>query len=290
MPIDFTGVAPGWPEAVPAGALTRLAPGPAEREIRCRRGWAWGGRVAAGWLLAVAVASAVAVAGEAADAGTPDAVGAVETAETVEVAPPPTPAPGRPELSPSQQRENQPAFSGRGGRRASTAGADADADPAEGGTRRVSRSPAGSVFWVLVYLVAMGGGLWLALKFVKKYLPGGQKYFAHPSMEILGRAPLDARRYLALVRVGRRLLVVGIGPEVMSPMADIADPDEVAGILEAGRPTSEAGKAVFRELFKRQTERAEAAARAEEARADAEALSGEVSDLRERVRSLRENE
>ncbi|MBE3590231.1 MAG: flagellar biosynthetic protein FliO [Firmicutes bacterium] len=47
-------------------------------------------------------------------------------------------------------------------------------------------------------------------------------------MEILGALPLGGRRSLALVRVGRRALVVGVGEREVACLYAIEDPEEVA--------------------------------------------------------------
>jgi len=55
------------------------------------------------------------------------------------------------------------------------------------------------------------------------------------AMEVVAHAPLGARQQLALVRLGRRLVLVGTGPSGMSPLAEVTDPDEVSELLADAR-------------------------------------------------------
>lgn len=60
-------------------------------------------------------------------------------------------------------------------------------------------------------------------------------------IEVLSRTGVSARQSLLLVRVGRRLLVVGAAPESMTTLAQIDDPAQVAeliGSLEQARANS----------------------------------------------------
>ena len=54
-------------------------------------------------------------------------------------------------------------------------------------------------------------------------------------IEVLARATIGARQQVALVRLGRRLVLVGSGPSGMSPLAEVSDPQEVADLLEQVR-------------------------------------------------------
>jgi len=55
------------------------------------------------------------------------------------------------------------------------------------------------------------------------------------AMEVVARAPLGSRQQLALVRLGRRLVLVGTGPGGMSCLAEVTDADEVAELLTEAR-------------------------------------------------------
>jgi flagellar biogenesis protein FliO len=63
---------------------------------------------------------------------------------------------------------------------------------------------------------------------------GGMHRHGQP-IEVLARATIGARQQVALVRLGRRLVLVGSGPSGMSPLAEVSDPQEVADLLEQVR-------------------------------------------------------
>lgn len=139
-------------------------------------------------------------------------------------------------------------------------------------------------------LLAVGGvcalfcaGLYLA----KKYLPGHRQLFTHPAMEVLGRTHLDQRRYVSLLRVGKRILVVGVSPDDMRPLSEITDETEVTGILEVARPKTESGLTVFQRLFQRTVVDAEAAETRAMADEKAKQLDAAMSNLRRRVEEIK---
>lgn len=114
------------------------------------------------------------------------------------------------------------------------------------------RSANGSVGLVLFVIVVLGILLFLGLYIVKKVLPNGKALFSSPALEILGRTHFDAQRYLSLVRVGRRLLVVGIGPNGFSPVSEIVDEVEAAELMAVAKPKTSAGKSIFQRMFQSQ--------------------------------------
>jgi flagellar biogenesis protein FliO len=141
------------------------------------------------------------------------------------------------------------------------------------------------------YLFVLSLILWGGLYGMKKYMPGGKQLFACPGMELLGRTHLDQRRYLALVKVGARVLVVGVSPDSLSPLAEIADGEEVKRITEecASRKMVAANN-LFQRLFTREADKQENAANAVEMEKAGEELATELHDLRQRVKSLRASE
>ncbi len=122
----------------------------------------------------------------------------------------------------------------------------------------------------------------------KRFLPatvGG----AAGMVKVLSRTPLAPRQQVVLLLVGRRVVVVGDSGGRLSPLAEIADPDEVALLLgrAAGAVGSE-GDALtsdnleaapaFSNLFAARREPYDAAARADAAGADAGAELGGLAD------------
>lgn len=128
------------------------------------------------------------------------------------------------------------------------------------------------------------------LYLMKKYIPGHKQLFSHPAMELLGRTHLDQRRFVTLLRVGRRLVVVGVCAEEMRTLAEITDEAEITEIMEVARPKTEVGLTIFQRLFQRNVVQVEA----EQTRAMADEkvleLDAQMSALRERVREIHDAE
>lgn len=113
-------------------------------------------------------------------------------------------------------------------------------------------SPSAGITRVGFALLAIVG-LILALKW------GGQKFFGaslghKPSraVELVGRNPVGPKQAVLLLRVGRRLLVVGDSAGTLSKLAELTDPDEVAELVGAARQPSkpDALTRTFGPLFK----------------------------------------
>ncbi len=81
---------------------------------------------------------------------------------------------------------------------------------------------------------------WLMLRRGSGLRSGG----AGGALEVLGRSALSPRHQVALVRVGRRVLVVGLGPEGLRTLSEITDPlqvSELLGSVQQARPDSLSG-------------------------------------------------
>ncbi|MBN1257351.1 MAG: flagellar biosynthetic protein FliO [Planctomycetes bacterium] len=91
--------------------------------------------------------------------------------------------------------------------------------------------------------------VWVVIAVLKRILPTRNQLFNSRSVEVLSRTHLDSRRYVALVRIGVRVLVVGVGPESITVLSEIIDKEEVSAILQEARPATESGKSIFRKLL-----------------------------------------
>lgn len=159
-----------------------------------------------------------------------------------------------------------------------------------GGEQRRTREPREfklpSILPALLSVLAVCGLFFVVLYLMKRYMPGHRQMFAHPAMEFLGRTHLDQKRFVSILRVGRRIVVVGVSPEAMQTLSEITDEAEVTEILEVARPKTETGLTMFQKLFQRNVLDVEAA----EARADAEAKAAELDEqmasIRERVKNI----
>ena len=147
-----------------------------------------------------------------------------------------------------------------------------------------------SIWPALLAVVVVCGVFCTILYCMKKYLPGHRQMFSHPAMEVLGRTHLDQRRYVSLIRVGKRIVVVGVSPDEMRSLSEITDEEEITEIMEVARPKSDAGLTIFQRLFQRHVVEAEAEETRVTARARADEIEEQMSSLRERVREIREIE
>lgn len=153
-------------------------------------------------------------------------------------------------------------------------------------------------------LLALGVvvGLILALRWVgRMFFPGAAGRGASRAVEVLSRSPLSPKQQVLLLRVGRRLVVVGDSGSQMNPLCEISDPDEIAALVGQLRDEKTAAPTrVFGAMFgksRRGFESAEPAPAAEtpaglrdvepEEREVASARD-ELSGLRDRVRLLAE--
>lgn len=150
--------------------------------------------------------------------------------------------------------------------------------------RQSERVSAPSIFNILFYVFLICAFFIAVMWVVKRYMPGHRQFFSHPALEVLGRTHLDQRRYVSLLRVGRRLVVVGVSPDSISPLSEIVDGEEVAEVLELARPKNQAGKNLFGKLFQRHMMEAKRLEEAGELDSRAEALADDISDLRGRMR------
>lgn len=140
-------------------------------------------------------------------------------------------------------------------------------------------------------VVVVACGLFIGVLYlVKRFMPGHRQLFSHPAMEVLGRTHLDQKRYISLLRVGKRILVVGVSPDEIHSLSEITEEEEITAILEVARPKTEMGLTLFQRLFQRtviDNDKAETKARAQ---VEAEELAERMSSLRSRVMAIREGE
>jgi flagellar biogenesis protein FliO len=116
-------------------------------------------------------------------------------------------------------------------------------------------------------------------------------------VEVLGRSVLTPKQQVVLIRVGRRIIVVGDSGSQLNTLCEIADPDEIASLVGQLREEKLTAASAFGSLFGRFTRRFEAAEESdapslqdgEPMPADTEATAqSELDGLRDRVRRLAE--
>lgn len=81
----------------------------------------------------------------------------------------------------------------------------------------------GNGLWALGLVLAAIAGCYFL---VRRFVPGSVMS-EQDGMRIIARAAVTPKQSLALVRVGRRLVMVGVSPESMATLAEITDPEEV---------------------------------------------------------------
>ncbi len=90
--------------------------------------------------------------------------------------------------------------------------------------------------WLLSTAAALGAviGLILLLRTLLSRITGRSTTPARTSIaEVLSRINLGPRSHILVVRMGQRILVLGEVPAGLSTLADISDPEEVAGLLQS---------------------------------------------------------
>jgi flagellar biosynthetic protein FliO len=102
-------------------------------------------------------------------------------------------------------------------------------------------------------LALVVGLIFVARYVLRRLSPAGKTAARGEAIEVLTRASLGTRQQLALVRVGRRLVLVGSSPSGMSPLAELSDPDEVAELVEELRSGGRGGG--FAAILKRHADR-----------------------------------
>ena len=120
------------------------------------------------------------------------------------------------------------------------------------------------LFWVLLVVVALYGGA----RLLKRYVPAARNMFGSGTLKVVGRTFLSPKQSILLVRVGRRMVVVGVTATGMSALAEIRDPEELEYIAnelnQTGKP-EQAGD------FKRSLKEATSQFASDEQRLDASA-------------------
>ncbi|MGD8563309.1 MAG: flagellar biosynthetic protein FliO [Desulfarculaceae bacterium] len=101
--------------------------------------------------------------------------------------------------------------------------ADADTSPLPAGD--LSGAMAKVIFGLALVLLVMAALYWLVKRFAPKTAAAGQG-----RMRLLGRLGLGPRKFVALVEVGEKVLVLGVGGDNVRLLTTLDDPGQVAGL------------------------------------------------------------
>jgi flagellar biosynthetic protein FliO len=92
-----------------------------------------------------------------------------------------------------------------------------------------------STWWVFMSLSLVLALIAGTAYLLRRFLPGSQRVGRSSAIEILSRSVINPKQSLCLVRLGNKLLLVGLSPNHMSCLANIDEPEEIAqisGLLE----------------------------------------------------------
>jgi flagellar biogenesis protein FliO len=148
---------------------------------------------------------------------------------------------------------------------------------------------AGGAALRLVGALAVLGGLGVGgVMLMRKTLAGGRGLLRNQGIDVLARSYLDNKRYIALVRVGPRVMALGVSPEGIGNLAEFSDAGEVAELMREARPASEAGKNVFRSFLQKSVSKREPEAAESAPGGEADRLAQEMDTIGAELRGLRE--
>lgn len=126
--------------------------------------------------------------------------------------------------------------------------------------RRLSRDGNGVLdgWGQTVIALAVVAAVVLGLRYLLKRFSGTARLTGRGGViEVLARAPVLPRQHLLLVRMGRRLVLLGSAPGGLRTLAEITDPEEVAELTDA----AQAGRGAIESILKRKSEAQEPSAK-----------------------------
>jgi flagellar biogenesis protein FliO len=146
-------------------------------------------------------------------------------------------------------------------------------------------------------LIVVLGAMYVTHQVWKRLGMPGSANRAAGALQVLSRLNLSPRQQLVLVRVGRRVVLVGNSGTQMNALCEIGDPDEAAGLLGlAATERDESVSATFNSVlggeerrFEEQTNIDIQAAGDGEPATEEQALAStrdELNDMMDKVRSL----
>lgn len=87
---------------------------------------------------------------------------------------------------------------------------------------------------IIIGLVVVGGLAYLTTRFLTQRLPAGQ---GRGAVRVLGHVYLGGRRGVSILKVGRRVLVLGVTDHQVSLLESVTDPVEVSALEEGAVPS-----------------------------------------------------
>ena len=135
--------------------------------------------------------------------------------------------------------------------------------------------------WPLMAVLLLIGGMAFILK---KFMPARGLLAGSEALKIVARTHVAPKQQVVLVKLGRRLVLIGVSPERMSALSSIDDPDQVAmllGEIASRQPNSMTGAFASSMARERETYADEPLATD-----DTEVTHGQVRGFLRKVRAL----
>ena len=111
---------------------------------------------------------------------------------------------------------------------------------------------AGGGWWKMPLALAVVVVLILALRHLLRRLGARRQLQSVGPMQVLARVAVSQRQQLVLVRLGRRLVLLGSGPAGLAALTEVTDSEEIADLERAA---SESHGGAFASLLKRKIAR-----------------------------------
>lgn len=124
--------------------------------------------------------------------------------------------------TPAASLENQPIERDGGSRQVTDSSASQPPASSAGGldAMRIVAALAGVLVLIFVLRAAM-----------RRFLPGAAGIRAGSAIKVLSRCSISPRQHFLLVRIGKRLVMVGDSGTQLNALCEIDDPDEVASLM-----------------------------------------------------------
>jgi flagellar biosynthetic protein FliO len=134
----------------------------------------------------------------------------------------------------------------------------------------------------LVPLLSVLALILVAVLAMKRFLPGRRLLAGGGVVEVVARTPLSGKQSLVLVKLGERILLLGVTADRISTLSVVDDPDQVATL--AGELASHQPSSISREFARSFAEASDSYGGLD--RGPADAAGGHVRGLLDKVRRL----
>jgi len=139
----------------------------------------------------------------------------------------------------------------------------------------------------MVPLLAVLALILAAAWVVKRFMPGKRLWTGSGVMEVVARTTLSSRQTLVLVKMGQRLILLGVTSDRISTLTEVTDPEEIAMLV--GRIASQQSESMTQAFAQSFDQEATAFMDQTDSQDPAVAAQGQVRGLLEKVRKLTGN-